>query len=312
MKTRCLFRWLLLYGFCGSIVCSAQVSSEMSETKLAERLAALGCQVELTIVDGKVRVDDVSVSGPVKGGKMEPISNEIFQCLKQLSRLRKLRLDVTGGEVDRSRLRAIAALQSLQELKLSGRELNDEIMPYVCSLTNLESLHMSGVTVSEKGLAHLPGLNSLQRLDLSSFKDINRLGIQAITKLPKLTYLRLCTPLEKGVLSDLRAIPRPFTLSIGGEGLFQPLAESLAELKDVSSIRKIEFYRVELDASAAECLRALKNCHYLSLTCSSVTPEALTTLQSLNLHEIECHLMSAEVVGGLTVPLSEGIWKFWR
>ena len=170
MRTQFPSLLLLLCGFAASIACCSQAASEPTETRLAELLGAMGCRVELKLADGKVSVDYVYAAGRITqdGMRAEPLSEELFSCLKGLHYLRTLRLDVKAGEVERTRLKALTTLQSLRELELFGQDVNDGVMPYVGSLTNLESLRLWDGSIGEQGLARLPDLKRLKRLDLST------------------------------------------------------------------------------------------------------------------------------------------------
>lgn len=297
-------RLLFLCGFAASIACGSPVALEPTEARLAEQLGAMGCQVELILAHGKISVDSVYAAGRIAEGHMraEPLSEELFSCLKGLHRLRKLRLDVKGGEADRARLRAITTLQSLRELELFGQDVNDEVMTYVCSLTNLESLTVWDAPIGEQGLARLPDLKALKRLDLSILKQVNRRGMQAIAKLHELEYLRIYCALEEGALSPLTALPKLQTVGIGGPHI----KAMLAELENVSTIQRVEIARAEVDAATVEHLRAIKNLQFLKLECCEVTTEALKGLQSLRLHGIECVGIGTEALSELAKGMADG------
>jgi hypothetical protein len=95
---------------------------QLTETTLAERLGAMGCQVELVLADAKVWVDYVYASGKITqdGMKTEPLSEEVFSCLNSLQRLRKLRLDVKGGNTDRLRFLRFVSCRIEPEMAVAG------------------------------------------------------------------------------------------------------------------------------------------------------------------------------------------------
>jgi hypothetical protein len=221
--------------------------------------------------------------------------------LNSLQRLRKLRLDVKGGNTDRLRLRALSGLQSLRELELFGRDVSDEVMPYVCSLKNLESLRVWDAPISEQGLSRLPSLKALKRLNLGSLNILNRSCIEAIGKLNSLEELRIHSQVEQGALSALVALPKLETVAIGGP----EITRMLTELKDVSTIRTLEISQAEVDSRSAEFLGGIKNLKVLKLERCVVTPEAVRILQSLKLRRIECIGINSDVIGELARSMSE-------
>lgn len=286
MSTRFRSRLLLLCGFAVSIVCGSHAAQEPTETTLAERLGAMGCQVELTVLEGKVSVSSVHARGRITKDlmKTEPLSVELFSFLKQLHRLRKLCLTVNGGELDRTHLKAIGALQSVRELDLNGRDVTDGIMPYVCSLTNLESLRLGDTSIGEEGLARLPELKMLKRLDLFNTHRVLRRDIEAIAKLHELEFLGILGEIEDGALPELAALRKLGTVSIGGP----KINTLLAELKAVASIQRVELSRADIDATTVQNLRGIRNLHYLKLVCCRLTAGAIASMKQLHLSGLEC------------------------
>ncbi len=296
-------------ALCRPLGCGA--AARPLETQLAEDLNRIGCQVELTLTDGRVTVHRVRASGRITsdGMQTEPLPEELFAHLKRLGHVRSLALRVTAGDRDRARLRALTSLASLRELELFGKDVNDEVMPFVCSLTNLESLSLWDVSVGEEGLAHLPTLKVLRRLELSDFINVNKRGVEAIGKLHDLEYLRINGQCEEGALLLLKGLPRLESVWIGGFYI----NSKLAELKTIPTIHRIEIAGAEIDAGTADHLLAMTNLQSLKLECCSLTPEAVKGLRSLRLRELDCVGISAGILAELAKPMAErhGDLRVW-
>jgi hypothetical protein len=204
-----------------------------------------------------------------------------------------------GGELRGVGLTNFAALQSLRELELFGRGVNNEVMPYVCSLTNLESLRIWESSIGEQGIAGLSGLRSLKRLELATIEGVTQRSMETLAKLPEMEFLGVAGEIKEGAFSTLNACPKLHTVAVGGSYV----GRLLAELSDAPTIHRVEVSRARVDAAVAERFRGVKNLVSLKLECCEVSPEAVKILSSLNLHQIECVQLKSDVLAGLATGM---------
>jgi hypothetical protein len=298
--------WVGVMLVCGALPPAAWGSDSVpkrGEGSVAEALGAMRCRVKLKVENARVMVDRVDAGGRIAADRMktEPLSEGLFALLRELGQLRSLRLDVKGGETDRTSLRALPDLRSLRELQLFGQDVTDETMPYVCSLTNLESLTLWDVSLGEQGLARLSALRMLKRLELSDFKTLNREGVERIAHLSNLEYLRLYGQFEEAALRPLSALPKLETVWISGS----QVNVLLADLEGVSTIQRIEIARADVDATTVAHLLRMKNLRSLKLECCAITPEAVKSLHSFHLGELECVGIASEALSELAKGMTK-------
>ena len=187
----------------------------------------------------------------------------------------------SGVEVNGDFLGEITRSSDLQELKLHGCKVTDDVLAYLPSMPNLRVLDLTDCSgISDTGLGYLQRLQRLQRLDLSycaGLTDKALVPVAALESLQELSlastpisdaglkYLRTCTDLRNlglrycegitdaglaylAALRGLREIDLCHT-NIGSNGV--------KHLQKLTDLRRIELYDTELDNSGLERLAAL-------------------------------------------------------
>jgi Leucine-rich repeat (LRR) protein len=108
--------------------------------------------------------------------------------LAGLARLPNLKfLDIQGSFAD-SGLKHLAALKSLEKLKISSNNVTDQGLAHIGKLTNLRFLSLSTGRITSRGLANLAGLKSLRTLYIYA-GDMSVAGVSNLNGLSNLKEL---------------------------------------------------------------------------------------------------------------------------
>lgn len=114
-----------------------------------------------------------------------------FQGLGWLRHLKELEeLDLTGAQLDPSDMRNIQRLFNLKYIKLTGSNLTDDGLYYLSNITGLSSLRLDRTNISDEGLVYLESLRNLELLDLSE-TNVSDEGMLVLSRLNGITSLDL-------------------------------------------------------------------------------------------------------------------------
>jgi hypothetical protein len=105
-------------------------------------------------------------------------------------------------------LQYIARQSELEELWLTGKQINDRSMQYFRKLKNLKKLRLFWTKVTNDGLENLNGLHNLQRLSLCGrqFSDASLKYLKKMKQLKELSFLDTAIS-DKGIMDLQQSLP---------------------------------------------------------------------------------------------------------
>ena len=238
------------------------------------------------------------------------------------SQTRLVKLDLANTNVTDEGLKSLAALSSLEELKLNGNyDVTGAGMKHLAGLSNLKHLVLARTKVADAGLQQIAGLQKLQDLDLGA-TPVTDAGLRYLTKMPKLGSLDLPSGISDvglthlATLKTLRSLRVASGAKVTGKGLATfPQLESLdvslhetfgdEDLEVVAQLTELQHLGLSAtkvtDAGLAH-LPGLKKLERLDLDNTKITDEGLKqlvglqNLRSLNLGATQVTDTGAELL----------------
>ncbi len=132
------------------------------------------------------------------------VTGEGFRNLKPLPRLKVL---VIHGSINDKSIRDVAAISTLQRLKITGKQLTNTGMKHLTSLKALEFLGIEDAKIDEDGLSYLTELPKLKRLALVGCQKITDSSVEALGQLKALRELSVWeTGISASGLSRLKKL----------------------------------------------------------------------------------------------------------
>ena len=180
------------------------------------------------------------------------ISDKGLVKLQKLSQLKFLSLMDTHFQGNG--FQYLKNCKQLQTLLLSGSGVSDDVLAYVAQLPTLRRLILWYTEVADPGIAYLRKHPSLMAIDLSGADYLTNRGIEYLTEIPHLQYLRFSS---SSLLDD-------------------GCANSFAKMKNLKSLY-LEGVRIS-DAAVPQ-LKKMTNLEVLSVKGTMVTAEGLQELQ---------------------------------
>jgi Leucine-rich repeat (LRR) protein len=148
----------------------------------------------------------------VKLGK-EPVSREILARIGRLPHLEYLEL--RHSEVQLNDLESLAGCRSLKYLHLYGEHLGNVHVRFPSDLPALEELILSGTDVDDRGLESISHLHNLRRLWVTGAQEVTSDGVASLAKCTRLEELNLArTKADDGALWQLLKLPNLRTLDV--------------------------------------------------------------------------------------------------
>lgn len=139
-------------------------------------------------------------------GFCDQVNANALMELGQLPRLVSLRLLET--RISREGLHVVAALDQLEQLDLSGSELDEDDLAYLSESAVLRLLVLRRTNLSDRGAEHLVQCRNLEFLDLQETK-ISSDAVARLADLKKLRFLKLDTDIDEATLLGLsRRLPK--------------------------------------------------------------------------------------------------------
>lgn len=137
--------------------------------------------------------------------------------LNEQGRIRRLLAGGGAREMLNEHTHAIADLDALEVLSLTGKQISDEGLAWLGKLTKLEALNLAGTSIGEKTLVRLNKLKYLTALVLP--KGIGVAAIKYVGNLKALRSLslRVDRQIEVAALSELTRIRTLRNLRISGD-----------------------------------------------------------------------------------------------
>jgi hypothetical protein len=157
---------------------------------------------------------------------------------------------------DEPGLKPLASLNKLKSLHLLGTSVDDRSLRNLGTLTNLEFMQLNGgngCDISSEGLARVSELPNLMKLHIFNFKKIDRDGIHALAKSPKLKELALYSSSisdnDLEYLGDLKELKQ---LSLVNNSI---TLASLDHLKKIAKLDKLTLSFSLMDNAGIASLR---------------------------------------------------------
>ena len=130
------------------------------------------------------------------------------------------------GEFTDNGLYHLTLYPMLEELDLSGSNIDDAGMENLAGLTRLKKLDLSNTRITDAGLRHLAGLTQLQELSLG-FNAIHGPGLEVLKNMPRLEVLSLSgLPVRDDDLKHLEGLTQLRELTINDDLLTDARARS--------------------------------------------------------------------------------------
>jgi hypothetical protein len=131
---------------------------------------------------------------PTKCAKLNDLGN--LMALEQLN--------LSGREINNSDLAIIASLRNLKRLNLSTARIHDQGLLYFKPLRLLEELNLNDSPIQGQGLANLSNLKCLKVLRLHSLQNNGRKALPYLVQMRSLRYLNVYL-MDKNVLRILQS-----------------------------------------------------------------------------------------------------------
>ena len=164
-----------------------------------------------------------------------------------------LALQIRCGAFTDNGLYHLTLYPMLEELDLSGSNLDDAGLKHLAGLTQLKKLDLANTLITDAGLRQLGGLTQLQELSLA-FDAIQGPGLEVLKNMPRLETLSLSVlPLRDYDLKLLEGLPHLRELAINGDFLTDAALDRIAGLKQ---LRKINLGRADIAPQRKQKLRA--------------------------------------------------------
>ncbi|QDS87520.1 Leucine Rich repeats (2 copies) [Rosistilla ulvae] len=211
-----------------------------------------------------------------------PITGEALTTLAQIESLENL--DLRDTAVDDSSLEHLVGHRRLKALRLSGKSgdcsVGDDGMAHVAQIPNLKVLALDFLWVSEDGLDALAPLQQLQEIYLAE----TTIGNEAIAKLaqfPQLKKVRLArNQIDASGLADMPKLTNLEELDLSE--CSQILDDAMPPLGELTKLKKLNLWRVNLTDAGIEPLNTLVNMEWLNLDNTRLTDAGMPYLSGMS------------------------------
>ncbi|XP_058076454.1 receptor-like protein EIX1 [Magnolia sinica] len=239
-----------------------------------EILSLYGYQMHAAIPDclyelknlKSLSLSDCMLTGPIPAARLGGLSS-----LEEL--------DLSGNQLNGNIPAALGGLSSLLYLSLRGNQLNGNIPASLGGLSSLEELILSGNQLNGNIPAALGGLSSLEYLDLS-VNQLNGNIPAALGGLSSLLYLSLRgNQLNGNIPASLGGLSSLEELFLSRNQLNGNIPAALGGL---SSLRDLSLRGNQLNGTIPTTLGQLSNLYWLDLSHNSLTGNVSESVEVLN------------------------------
>lgn len=229
-------------------------------------------------------------------------------CLGSMKRLRSVTMSFPyGSRLTQAELRRLVNVAPIQELVLSGTEIEENALEPLGRLPELESVSLRGCDgVTDAELRHLANLHKFRALKLRALslggREVTGEGFAAFSKSTKLEYLDLgSSPISQQGIRRVAALPELRCLKMKrdqvADGILGELAESptleevdldsckaftdagIARLAESKSIRILQLYNTEISDKSLEPLSKMPALEKLQMeNCTKLTERGILKL----------------------------------
>jgi Leucine-rich repeat (LRR) protein len=231
------------------------------------------------------------------------VTDDVFQELKKLSRLRRLYLNRTkvtdagmvhltnfpelrelnlNTRITDTGLSHVATLKNLRKLNLEHNRVTDDGLKHIQGLTELRELYLTGSTVTDAGLRYLAGLEQLEVLVLA-MNEVTGAGLEHIAGHQRLRRLEIGPAASGAALKNIADCTELQTLRLQGRGVTDADLEHLQRLTQLQMLRLM---CPRLTDAGLKHLAGLTRLTWLDLSRTQVTGVGLSHLESLKLNRL--------------------------
>jgi Leucine-rich repeat (LRR) protein len=141
------------------------------------------------------------------------VTDDGLAPLKGLTKLNKLLLENTG--ITDNGLKHLSGMKSIVYLQINMTDITDDGIKHLAGLTNLEVIDLPRRTTNAS-LEHLKGANKLKELSIddAQIDDAGLANLKNFPRLEKLFIYKSPGITNKGLLSDIQALPNLKTVSL--------------------------------------------------------------------------------------------------
>lgn len=210
------------------------------------------------------------------------VTDEQLKVVGHISGLQNL--DLRDCAISNAGLAHLTGLEKLRALRLSGKSgattVDDAGMESVAKLTNLRALLLDYLWISEVGLAELAPLKDLSELYLSQTL-VGDEALDVLKQFPKLSKLRLSrTQVTSQGLEKL--VPLSGLTEVDLSECSQIFDDGMTHLGQVTSLKRLNLWRVALTDYGVEQLAPLVNLEWLNLDNTQLSDAGLDALKNMD------------------------------
>ena len=202
-----------------------------------------------------------------------------FEIIGQMAGLE--RLDMERAPATPESLAHLRQLKHLKFFYLFRATLSDDSMETLSTFPALEQIRCGQTRVSDQGLAYLKNLGTLRAIDLSDCNRVSNAGLESLSGLPKLTFLKVWGPQVND--AGLEHVAKMKSLRVLGLNDTQVTDDGIAKLADLK-LTEVHLFRTGVGDSGVEVLANMPTLRTLNLRDTKISDEGvgyLTRLENL-------------------------------
>jgi hypothetical protein len=206
------------------------------------------------------------------------VTDELLLKLSPLTQLRSFDLMGmrSGASVTARGLAVLSSFPHLQDLRLDGLVLTDEVTIPIGKLTELRSLQFYRAPLTDAGIANLSRLTMLEELCLGESQVTDK-SLEIIGKMTRLQRLDLRAPVTGKGLSALRDL-KDLEWLVLGPTVNDDAFEAIAPLKN---LKDLYLERAQISDSQLHRLSTFPALKTLDLSGTRVTDEGMKSIVTL-------------------------------
>ncbi len=212
-------------------------------------------------------IRQLAVSGPW-------VSAEMFDVFGQLSSLERIDLDVTIANTEL--LARLSGLARLRYIQLFRTDIDNDSLAVLAKFPELEQIRCGQTRVGDAGLEHLRSMTRLRAIDLSDCNSVSSAGVEALSGLPNLKFLKVWGPQINDRTLD--SIAQMSSLEVLGLNDTRVTDAGIEKLAGLTSLQEIHLVRTRTGDRSLEIFSALPNVATLRLRDTQLSDAGLEYL----------------------------------
>lgn len=255
----------------------------------AEALASLAQLPALWVLDAPERLvgADLRHIAPLTQLRVLDLLNtdltdEDLRALAPLTQLRRL---VIHGDLSGRGFVHLGCAQTLESLRLSGDDVDDEGVAALEGYTALRHLNLGATSVTRASFGVISGLPELRTLVLAGARGVDEYGLDQLANLPHLRELDLgYTRVTHAGLHRFAFYPALRVLDLGETEEMD--GEGLRDLARISTLRELRLDRAEITDAGLVHLAELSGLESLSLRTTALTDAGMEHIARMTSLEV--------------------------